>query len=57
MLTTFKDEIAAISTESLLSLISGLIANEIFNACFDAALDEACKRDPDLAFTIEAMMA
>ena len=57
MLATFTAKLATLTTADLLELIRQLIAEEVFNACFDAALDEACNRDADLAFTIEAMWA
>jgi len=57
MLAAFTAKLANLTTADLLELIRQLIAEEVFNACFEAALDEACNRDPDLAFTIEAMMA
>ena len=57
MLSTFTVKLTTLATADLLELIHQLIAEEVFNACFDAALDEVCNRDPDLAFTIEAMMA
>ena len=57
MLSTFTAKLTTLATADLLELIHQLIAEEVFNACFDAALDEVCNRDPDLAFTIEAMMA
>ena len=57
MLATFTAKLATLSTADLLELIRQLISEEVFNACFDAALDEACNRDADLAFTIESMMA
>jgi len=57
MLATFTAKLATLSTADLLDLIRQLISEEVFNACFDAAVDEACNRDADLAFTIEAMWA
>jgi hypothetical protein len=57
MLATFTAQLATLNTADLLELIRGLIAQEIYNACLDAAIDEACNRDADLAFTIEQMMA
>ena len=52
---TFTAKLATLSTADLLVLIRQLISEEVFNACFDAAVNEACNRDADLAFTIEAM--
>jgi hypothetical protein len=57
MLTAFTAKLTTLATDDLLELIRQLIAEQVFNACFEAALDEACNRDPDLAFTIENMMA
>lgn len=57
MLTAFTAKLTTLATDDLLELIRQLIAEEVFNSCFEAALDEACNRDPDLAFTIENMMA
>ena len=57
MLATFTAKLATLTTADLLELTRQLIAEEVFNACFEACIDEACNRDPDLAFTIEAMMA
>lgn len=57
MLGTFTSKLTTLATADLLELIRQLIAEEVFNACFEACIDEACKRDPDLAFEIEAMMA
>jgi hypothetical protein len=56
MLATFTAKLTNLATADLLELIRQLIAEEVFNACFDACIDEACNRDADLAFTIEAMM-
>jgi hypothetical protein len=57
MLATFTAQLATLNTADLLEVIRGLIAQKIYNACLDAAIDEACNRDADLAFTIEQMMA
>ena len=57
MLATFTAQLATLNTADLLEVIRGLIAQDIYNACLDAAIDEACNRDADLAFTIEQMMA
>ncbi len=57
MITAFTAKLTTLATDDLLELIRQLIAEQVFNACFEAALDEACNRDPDLAFTIENMMA
>ena len=46
-----------LATEDLLQLIRRMITEEIFNDCFDAAVDEACSRDESLAVTIDAMWA
>mgnify|MGYP006269028377 CR=1 FL=1 len=56
MLSTFTAKLTTLATADLLELIRQLIAEEVFNACFEACIDEACNRDPDLAFTIETMM-
>ena len=55
-LSTFQSKVSTLSTDSLLTLIQGLIDEEVFNQCFDIAVDEACNRNPDLAFQIEQMM-
>ena len=57
MLATFTAQLATLETADLLEVIRGLIAEEVYNSCLDAAIDEACNRDADLAFTIEQMMA
>lgn len=57
MLATFTAKAATLETPDLLELIRQMIAEEIFNQCFDAAVGLACDRDPDLAFEIEAMWA
>ena len=56
-LTTFTAKVAALATEDLLQLIRRMITEEIFNDCFDAAVDEVCSRDENLAVTIDAMFA
>lgn len=56
-LATFTARLATLATEDLLQLIRRMITEEIFNDCFDAAVDEACSRDENLAVTIEAMWA
>ena len=56
MLATFKAKANTLATADLLEAIRSFIADEIFNECFDVLVDVACDRDPDLAFTIEAMM-
>lgn len=53
----FTSKLATLSNQDLLELIRQMISQEIFNDCFDAAVNAACDRDPDLAFTIEAMWA
>jgi hypothetical protein len=55
MLATFTAKLTTLATADLLELIRRMIAEEIFNPCFDAAVNEACNRDADLAFKIEAM--
>jgi len=56
-LATFTTKLAALTTDDLLQLIRRMITEEIFNACFEAAVDEACRRDENLAVTIDAMWA
>jgi hypothetical protein len=53
----FTAKLATLSTQDLLELIRRMISKEVFNDCFDAAVNAACDRDPDLAFTIESMWA
>lgn len=53
----FISKLATLATDDLLTLIRRMITEEIFNDCFDAAVDEACNRDENLAVTIEAMWA
>ena len=53
----FTAKLATLATEDLLQLIRRMITEEIFNDCFDAAVDEACSRDENLAVTIDAMWA
>lgn len=55
-LAAFTAKIACLGTEDLIQLISRMIDDGIFNACFDAAVDEACRRDESLAVTIDAMI-
>jgi len=57
MTATFTAKLATLATEDLLQLIRRMITEEIFNDCFDAAVDEACSRDENLAITIDAMWA
>jgi len=54
-LAAFTAKIAPLSTDDLIQLISRMIDEGIFNACFDAAVDEACHRDESLAVAIDAM--
>jgi len=54
-LAAFAAKIAPLSTDDLIQLISRMIDEGIFNACFDAAVDEACHRDESLAVAIDAM--
>ena len=56
-MNAFTAKLATLATEDLLELIRRMITEEIFNNCFDAAVDEACNRDENLAVTIEAMWA
>jgi hypothetical protein len=56
-IASFTDKLATLATDDLLQLIRRMITEEIFNGCFDAAVDEACRRDENLAVTIEAMWA
>ncbi len=57
MTAAFTAKLATLATDDLLVLIRRMITEEIFNGCFDAAVDEACSRDENLAITIEAMWA
>ena len=54
-LQAFTIKLATLATEDLLQLIRRMMTEEIFNDCFDAAVDEACRRDENLAVTIDAM--
>jgi hypothetical protein len=54
-MTAFSAKLPTLATEELLVLIRRMITEEIFNDCFDAAVDEACRRDENLAVTIDAM--
>lgn len=54
-LAAFTAKISCLGTDDLIQLIGRMIDEEIFNACFDAAVDEACRRDESLAVTIDAM--
>ncbi len=54
-LAAFTSKLTTLATEDLLELIRQMMIEEIFNDCFDVAVNEACKRDENLAFTIEAM--
>ena len=56
-LAAFTAKIAALATDDLLELIRRMMTEEIFNACFEAAVNEACRRDENLAVTIDAMWA
>ena len=56
-MNTFIAKIQALNTDDLLTLIRRMMAEEIFNDCFNAAVDEACRRDENLAVTIDAMWA
>ncbi len=56
-IATFTAKLATLATEDLLQLIRQMITEEIFNDCFDAAVDEACIRDENLAVTIDARWA
>ncbi len=56
-IAAFTAKVATLATEDLLQLIRRMITEEIFNDCFDAAVDEACSRDENLAITIDAMWA
>jgi len=56
-IAAFTAKVATLATEDLLRLIRRMITEEIFNDCFDAAVDEACSRDENLAIAIDAMWA
>jgi hypothetical protein len=56
-MAAFTAKLATLATEDLLQLVRRMIIEEIFTDCFDAAVDEACRRDENLAVTIEAMWA
>jgi hypothetical protein len=56
-IAAFTAKVATLATEDLLQLIRRMMTEEIFNDCFDAAVDEACSRDENLAITIDAMWA
>ena len=56
-MNAFTVKLATLATDDLLTLIRRMITEEIFNDCFDAAVNEACRRDENLAVTIDAMWA
>jgi hypothetical protein len=54
-MNAFIAKMRTLNTDDLLTLIRRMMIEEIFNDCFNAAVDEACRRDENLAVTIDAM--